>query len=147
MPQKKYDYEALAGRLFDALVERPEGMVMKEIIDLLDGVRGAVATKVVTRLRLDLGDGDSIAVPVNRKDGEWRYTLASSMGETNNWLITRGRAKLQTIKTDVASVAAIVRGADGRTREGKAAQMLSVGLQRIEEDLAFYLEGLEEDGI
>lgn len=137
---KKYDFEQLSIELFDELVSRPEGVTMDEIIEVLDVPRREVASKVITILRMNLGEGDSIAVPVVIENGKHLYKLTGVWDESHKWLSKRARYKAGTIKTDVASLKALVQSTDGRSKDGKVVRSLTTSLNRLDEDLAAYLE-------
>ncbi len=135
----KYDYDALSVMLFDELVRRPNGMTMGEIIELLEVPRRDVASKVITTLRIALGEGDSIAVPVIQKGLKHIYQLSGSFDESRDWLIKRARYKAQLLKSDSASLRALVKATDGRTLDGKAASRMLTTAIRLEEDVEAYL--------
>jgi hypothetical protein len=137
---QKYDFEELAVRLFDELVARPDGMTMPEIMELLEVPRRETASKVITTLRLNLGEGDSIAVPVFIEGNRHVYKLTGIWDEAHKWLSKRARYKAKTIKTDVASLRALVQSTDGRSKDGKVVRSLTTSIQRLDEDLATYLE-------
>lgn len=137
--RRLYDYEALSVALFDELVRRPEGMVMQEILELLD-VPQRVGERVITTLRLALGEGDTIAVPVIQQGNRHIYKLSGAFGECQDWLVKRARHKAQLLKTDSASLRALVKATDGRTTDGKAAARMLTSAVRLEEDVAAYLQ-------
>ncbi len=137
---RKYDYEELSVRLFNELVSRPDGMTMDEIMEVLDVSRREVASKVITTLRLALGEGDSIAVPVIRHGKQHVYKLTGVWDDSREWIIKRARYKAQTLKSDSATTRALVQSTDGRTLDGKVVRRLATSLQRLEEDVAAYLE-------
>lgn len=139
-----YDYEALAAILFTRLAEKEEGASMKEIVDFLGVPSRHVATKVITRLRLDLGEGDTITVPVIRKGRRHFYVLSGVYDDAKAWFERRARFLYQFIKTENAAYESLFRGTDGRTKDGKSLALALRDAQRLEEDLGAYLMEVEE---
>lgn len=140
--RQRYDYEALAATLFDELVAHPEGMDMAGIIELLEVPDRNVATKVITTLRLTLGEGDTITVPVIRKGPKHIYSLSGVWDESQDWLQRRARFLRQFIRTEVAALESLSNGADGRTKEGKVLRLALTDAKRLEEDLTEYLSAV-----
>lgn len=136
-----YDYDQLAVDLYEELTNRPMGMDKRQIAEYLD-VPLKVASHTITRLRLELGDGDSIMVPIRHEGTRQVYFLSAQKDEAQAWLETRARTQAAKIKTEVATFAAMVRGADGRTTDGKLARMLSMQAQQMDQTLTAYLTSL-----
>lgn len=137
---QKYDYEAMATSLFEELVRRPDGMLMEEIIEYLDVPDRFVASRVITTLRLDLGEGDAITVPVIQEDKRHIYKLVGSYDDAQEWLLKRARYMAQRLKTDAAATSSLVRRTDGRTSSGKAARRLQTSASRLAEDADTFIQ-------
>lgn len=140
--RKRYDWEQLTVDLYEGLVANPDGLTIYEISELLD-VPLRVARKVVTKLRLDLGEGDSITVPCKNNSKQRLYFLSGTLDESQDWLTTRARFKASCIKTDVASLRSLITQADGRTKDGRVLKRLSTSVVRLDEDLSEYLSDIE----
>lgn len=135
---RKYDYDEMATRLFEELYRKPHGLDMEEIRELFDVSRD-VASKVITTLRIALGEGDSIAVPIIIEGNRHIYKLAGSRAECMAWLLKRARYDLQKVRTEIATYRALASATDGRTTEGKLARQTLIQVTRLEEDLTAYL--------
>lgn len=135
-----HNYEELVAKLFDVLADSPEGLTMDQIIEALDVNDRFVASKVITELRLDLGEGDSIVVPAVQEGKRHIYKLEANFNNSRQWLAKRARYKAKMIRTDVASLNALVRGSDGRTNLGKTIRRLDMSMDRLDEDVTMYLD-------
>lgn len=142
---ENYDYEELSTTLFEKLVDSPDGMTMEEIVKFLDVQDRSVATKVITTLRLDLGEGDTITVPVIRDGALHKYILSGVMDDSHDWLQRRARFLRQFVKTETAALGALARRVDGRSKEGRALRMALTDAVRLEEDLAEYLASVDSE--
>lgn len=135
----RYDWEGLAVTLYEGLVSKPEGMTIYEIAELLD-VSLPVARQVIRKLRLDLGEGDSINVPIKNDGKERLYFLSGTLDDSQDWLSNRARFKAACIKVDIAALRSLMCSIDGRTKDGRVLRQLSTSVGRLEEDLSAYLE-------
>src|SRR5215218_7041192 len=139
----KYDYEALAASLFDEMAENRPEMTMREIIDFLDVPDSTVTSKAITTLRLDLGEGDTITVPVVRDGQAHIYRLSGAYDDSQDWLLRRARFLAGFVKTESAALNSLYRRADGRSRDGRALRLALTDAARLSEDLGEYLASVD----
>lgn len=137
---KRFDYEELATTLFEELVSEPDGLTMEQIIERLELNDRFTASKVISTLRIALGDGDTITVPVIRKGMTFTYRLSGSLDQCQNWLMTRARYMATRLKSDAAATASLTKGLDGRTHDGRTVRRLRTSAERLVEDAEAFLE-------
>jgi hypothetical protein len=132
---RRYDYEDLAGQLFLILEAEPDGMDKRQIAAKLS-VPVRVVVKIIRKLRLILGAGDSINVPW-RADGRRRvYFLAGQVDLGQQWQGARIAKKLADLEIDLAWWRSMVEATDGRTLDGKRARLALRHQQRLFEDIS-----------
>lgn len=132
---RRYDYDDLVNRLFDALADAPKGWTIHEISSYLEIPR-RVADNIIRALRMSLGDSDEINV-VYRVDGKQRrYLLVGNFEDAKERLDIRLATYLANFETEVGILRSIVAGSDGRTREGRKARVVLKYFTRLREDLA-----------
>ncbi len=108
---RRYDYDDLVNRLFDALADAPKGWTIHEISSYLEIPR-RVADNIIRALRVSLGDSDEINV-VYRVDGKQRrYLLVGNFEDAKERLDIRLATYLANFETEMGilrSIVAVVR--------------------------------------
>lgn len=135
----------LAGLLFDYAVEHPEHKNRDAIAAL--GWDLATFNKVARRLRLILGDDDSInyVCDPGKAREPWTYRLVGDFSNARGWTANRLRdseARLETVQSVTSSIA---RGTDGRTREGRRARLITSVIGGLRSQLAAMDEDDHDD--
>ena len=121
------------GRLFDLLATRD---VIKAEMAAHLNIGPRRVDDVIRKLRLVLGDDDTINVIAIPQRGPWLYSLVGTFVDASPWTINRtmdARARLESLSQVLAS---IVRGSDGRTTDGKLVRIAHRTIIRAMEDLA-----------
>lgn len=139
---KKYDFDQLINQLFDELESNPYGLKMPEICERLN-VPIRVASKVITMLRIALGDGYSVAIPAIPDGRERIYKLTDNQIENQPWMVMRLKVLQKRMETDVATYKSLVSATDGRTKAGKMVRLQLVSAERLLEDVTMLLEEVE----
>lgn len=127
--------EARAAELFDLLVAHPDGLDKWDICFEMD-IDEQLFFRALRCLRLTLGEGDTLTVPVRREGRRAFYFLSGSVAEGDEWVgerIKRARAQVQV---DRAYWASLTNASDGRTLEGRYIRTLARWTNRVAEDLA-----------
>jgi hypothetical protein len=137
--RRRSDLVDLAGRLFDLLVGAPDGMDIHEVTAAL-GVPQRQAEKVLNCLRRILGQDDTINVVWQMVGRRYVYQLSGNVNEGAQWQAYRMATKLSQLDVDLAYWRSVVRGCDGRTREGRMARVCLKHFERVTEDLREILE-------
>lgn len=129
----------MSGRLFDYAVSRPEGFTRDEASRALDITRWTFV-RAVRRLRLVLGDDDTINLIANKPGPEaasaqWVYQLVGSAADALWWSNNRRRDVETRLRTIYAVNHSMVAAAKANTRDGRHARVMEKGLSRLIEDL------------
>jgi hypothetical protein len=134
-----YDYDALAGRLFDLLVANPDGLDWRQIRTALGLPASKHVYLTVRRLRMVLSEGDTINVPVQRIGMRSVYALSGLVDEATPWTRQRMREEASRAESLIAVWRSIVAGTDGRTGDGKTARHILKYHERLLEDIRIEL--------
>lgn len=134
MARRIYDHEALAARLYDLLAAKPDGLDIHEIAAHLEIPREQ-ADMVVRKLRLILGEGDSINVPVRIEGRRHVYYLAGRPVDGAGWQAIRVKTMLSRLDVDRAWWRSMVTATSGRTKEGRMARAVEKYFNRLVEDV------------
>lgn len=132
---ERHSHAMLQNLAYDYAVDHPGGFTLGQLADHLD-VSVYVTRAVVRGLRRALSE-DSINLPCDPPGyrGPWVYHLASTTEQAGPWEINRlgdAETRLETILSVATSVK---RGSDGRSKAGKKARAIEVGLRHLLENL------------
>lgn len=122
--------------LFDYLVLNP-GVTQEEMAAALN-VPTSVIRNTIRLLRRVCGEDDTVNLvcepngPVNEA---WVYTLVGTMDNSEWWLRNRFHDLEARLETAGSVLAAIERGLDGRSAEGRRARIWHRALERAREDI------------
>lgn len=128
-------YEGLAEELYNLLASHPDGVALADIATTL-GVSRRQAQGVVRKLRLLLGSGNSINVPVRLDAGRHVYYLTDRPNGGDQWQAVRTKTMVSRIAVDQAWWRSMVAATNGRTAEGRIARAALRHFTRLGEDLA-----------
>jgi hypothetical protein len=138
----RQDHALLENMAYDFAVSNPEGFTVYALAEHLS-VSVGTARAVIHRLRRTLAAGDSINLPCHSTGtrAPWVYSLAGTTEGVRSWEVNRlgdAETRLETILSVASSVK---RGSDGRSKEGKKARAIELGVRQLLERL----EVLEEE--
>jgi len=124
--------------LFDLLANHPQGVPASEISSQL-GVGPSGARQIVRDLRIMLGADDTITViteAVGLPNQPHVYKLVGTYDQARSWIANRVGDFTTRIETIQYSAAALVRGADKRTLDGRRVVLIELKLRHLLEELA-----------
>ena len=133
--------EDLAGMIYDALADEPDGLTMSQITNTVHMPRSSCNIAIRT-LRLTLAeDGDTLWVtcdPAGQRQ-EWVYRLVDGQrlvdaGESG-WSTNRILDAQSRVHLLAASMKTAVEATDGRTTLGRKARHMERVLRHLDEDL------------
>lgn len=132
---QRHDHAVLRSLAYDFAVAHPEGFTLGQLAEHL-AVSIPTARAVVHRLRRTLS-ADSINLPCDPPGyrGPWLYHLAGTTEQAGAWEINRlgdAETRLETILSVATSVK---RGSDGRSKAGKKARTIELGVRHLLENL------------
>jgi hypothetical protein len=125
------------GRLFDYAVDHPEGFTYQDIEKDI-GWRRTEFFKVTRQLRALLGNDDQINLVCNVQGQHepWLYRLVGNFEDSREWNRNRVDDAESRMATIGAVLTSVVKGTDGRSRDGRRARIMELAIRHAKENLA-----------